>query len=725
MKSKAVWAYRGIRRRRDIWLRTNYGSKEYVADISHRSLELDEVDRTTLLGRIRRGVANSRDKMLASRVHKKIKKATTRFQTKQLHRETTTTKNGIFPGYIVQRRKGVSGIVYQTVPPMEKDNSVMRSVAEDQIFLSELIQNIPYAHGGYFGAAPFMLADPLWVNILRTLMPDVYVEVAKRIFSPTPKLIHWAENNPVVCAYGTIQDLNWKKTSGNAVTCLEWDVFLDPSLVARLQIVLHERDHLLNQIDWPYYSPFEKKAEIWLQQHESHTQMASHIKVIDYHDSQIRSRTQYLIEKMLIAHGNTTQLMLEQTGFLKKYIFSRVKRTRRTLGGGIFARQWFAGYVEAMKLGIEGQNVESLNEIDSNDSYEQSTYPESSNEESTFDSSDNAVMSQEINTKNENVVVRFDDDLNAPSSKEHTVLFKRRTINSTFHHEPNENKQLTSLDALAISSFPDRSIPESIQMLNSIIASSSNYPYHCQIGLVLDLKSRHVSKRIWALVIDALRHYGVRVDGLGSFAPEDIRNTSTYTCEPVPELFFFHSAGDLQDACHKGKIHKGDTVYFNAGSLLWDKYDATLCESIDVLKDRCFGDFDVEETKAKYELQPYALCDSDGITSTIQAYQKHYDLQIGLYCQEFAIDDGAIDLLVRFVNRNSDVYKMGFCWGGVNGVTVAGIQPGRFTSTDGLWNQRYLGKKWNSSMWPGDDTIVDDYDSNESVTDLKDERKIV
>ena len=144
-----------------------------------------------------------------------------------------------------------------------------------------------------------------------------------------------------------------------------------------------------------------------------------------------------------------------------------------------------------------------------------------------------------------------------------------------------------------------------------------------------------------------------------------------------------------------------------------------------VLKDRCFGDFDVEETKAKYELQPYALCDSDAITSTIQAYQKYYDLQIGLYCQEFAIDDGAIDLLVRFVNRNSDVYKMGFCWGGVNGVTVAGIQPGRFTSTDGLWNQRYLGKKWNSSMWPGDDTIVDDYDSNESVTDLKDERKIV
>ena len=39
----------------------------------------------------------------------------------------------------------------------------MQSIAHDQIpFQSGPIQNIAYAHGGFFGAAPFMLANPYW-----------------------------------------------------------------------------------------------------------------------------------------------------------------------------------------------------------------------------------------------------------------------------------------------------------------------------------------------------------------------------------------------------------------------------------------------------------------------------------------------------------------------------------------------------------------------------------
>jgi hypothetical protein len=90
----------------------------------------------------------------------------------------------------------------------------------------------------------------------------------------------------------------------------------------------------------------------------------------------------------------------------------------------------------------------------------------------------------------------------------------------------------------------------------------------------------------------------------------------------------------------------------------------------------------------------------EGRSSTIQQYKDHFNISIGLYVQEFAIDEKSMDLLVKFVNKYSNVYDLGFSWGGVNGVTVRGIQPGRFTSTDGLWNQRYVGERWDENLYP-------------------------
>ena len=91
----------------------------------------------------------------------------------------------------------------------------------------------------------------------------------------------------------------------------------------------------------------------------------------------------------------------------------------------------------------------------------------------------------------------------------------------------------------------------------------------------------------------------------------------------------------------------------------------------------------------------------DGVVcSTIQQYKEYYHLSIGLYVQEFAIDEVAISLIVKYVNRNLHVYDLGLSWGGINGLTVKGIQPGRFTATDGLWNQRYGGMPWRQELKP-------------------------
>jgi len=86
----------------------------------------------------------------------------------------------------------------------------------------------------------------------------------------------------------------------------------------------------------------------------------------------------------------------------------------------------------------------------------------------------------------------------------------------------------------------------------------------------------------------------------------------------------------------------------------------------------------LSEVDFVYEEPPDGTC-----CSSIQQYKDYYQLSLGVYVQEFAIDEVAISLIVKYVNSNSHVYNLGLSWGGINGLTVKGIQPGRFTATDG------------------------------------------
>ncbi|EJK56233.1 hypothetical protein THAOC_23922 [Thalassiosira oceanica] len=219
----------------------------------------------------------------------------------------------------------------------------------------------------------------------------------------------------------------------------------------------------------------------------------------------------------------------------------------------------------------------------------------------------------------------------------------------------------------------------------------------------------------------------------------------------------------MQQLCHKGAIKRGDKVFFNAGSLLWDYPDLSDSSVVgDILWHRLHPYFDQQEIKEGYRFKPYAriqsrggssflrsqyesetetcddstlgddesvtseslftkllvsdrkrrsLCEIDfafeelppGVTcSTIQEYKEHHQLSLGLYVQEFAIDEVAISLLVRYVNTlGREVFDLGLSWGGINGLTVKGIQPGRFTATEGFWNQRYVGMSWRRDLKPG------------------------
>ena len=163
-----------------------------------------------------------------------------------------------------------------------------------------------------------------------------------------------------------------------------------------------------------------------------------------------------------------------------------------------------------------------------------------------------------------------------------------------------------------------------------------------------------------------MREIGISVEGIASFFMGDIRGISEMLTsqghDPVREITFFHSIGDLQYACHTDCVKEGDSVFFNSGSLF-------SCQ------------FPVDR---------------------LREYKEKYRLNIGLYTQEFAVDPATAQMIVGHVNENIDLYDHGLCWGGVNGITVRSIQPGRFTSTDGLWNQRYFGKYWRHDIEIGD-----------------------
>lgn len=189
------------------------------------------------------------------------------------------------------------------------------------------------------------------------------------------------------------------------------------------------------------------------------------------------------------------------------------------------------------------------------------------------------------------------------------------------------------------------------------------------------------------------------MEGVASFAVDDIRHISSNASKPVKEMFFFHSAGDMQAACHDGRLKQGDTVLFNAGSLLWDSRSADAETFTYQALKRYWADFDPDEVKRKYAILPFAQNDNS-LPNSIKSYKTKFELSIGLYCQEFAIDETALNIIVKHVNDNPDIYDLGLSWGGVNGVTVRGIQPGRFTVTDGFWNQRYASTPWDYTKSP-------------------------
>lgn len=484
------------------------------------------------------------------------------------------------------------------------------------------LQKIPYIHGGYAAAAPFFLQNKKWMDILQTVMPDAYQNIRKKISTgkkknkalSSIKMMRWAENNPVVAAYGILmgEELRRKMIFLGSSTllpspkelALEWDVFLDPNIV-------HCVENLFKACD---SNPF---LEI-----------------------EIERQISRLMNRMLLTHGSTTQLIGEALGRIKRFNFNRVEQNV-----GAFLPSWLHIFAQALELG-SGKSVSKASTSSSIDETEKKR----SLTETAFCS---LFLCMGI------------DDPNS---------------SRTCHTQP---------DMLS-----------SIKRIKAILGHN--------LSVVLDLKSRHVPPRVWGRLVDNMRARGLVVEGIGSFDIVELRQISDCCSIPVKPYIFFHGAGDLQRACHSKEVQHGDTIFFNAGSLLWQK--PTFVEATECCHAETSKEFSL--INDQFILQPFAyprvytLSNSHSHLSSLHDYQRFYNLRLGLYVQEFSISPRVMEILTNFINKNSSLYNLGLAWGGMNGVMLNDLQG------DGFWNQRYMSRNWDLGVGPTDKFIMyypDDY----------------
>ncbi len=471
-------------------------------------------------------------------------------------------------------------------------------------------ETIQYAHGGYAAAAPFFSADPKWMLILRHLMPEahanlvsllkdknsfsqstnsqigrqisstnsIYSESASTAMgsaatataaSPNPLLIiKWAENNPVVTAYGVIQAmktnrnvnvnpqinkpsmpiskmyrvdqrelhqviLNRRKPQRHLENvyqpAIEWDVFLDPTLVKHVDGAMQYLENLTKTNMWSGGLVDED--------------------VIAAANVEVDRQVSRLISRMILAHGSTAQLAMEATGVARSYNFSRVVRGGKVLGKKIAKKQ----------------KLFCASPTSGNDPYdviESDKFMDSS--KSRYVRSEGIFVDEWLKLFAKGLEMGMESERSLHSKIGlRSGLFMKKQSNKREDEskEENYNNSTKILDpifcglllCLGLSEplgskgdHDDYVMAESARKVSSLIGEN--------LRIVLDLKSRHVPERVWARLIDNLNSRGFFVDGIGSFNSDEVRNICNLVSSPINAIIFFHSAGDLQRACHDNKV---------------------------------------------------------------------------------------------------------------------------------------------------------------------------
>lgn len=459
-----------------------------------------------------------------------------------------------------------------------------------------LVERIPYVHGSYAGSSPIFIQDRKWMMILKHLMPEQHSILSNYLRHSEGKIdalkvMKWAENNPIIAAYGVahskakpvqfeqveytpflkgINDVRMdvansklssltqkiikkhrkRKIIGNTYKypALEWDVFLDP-------IIVHQVD-----------SSIQKLESLKKEKHRDTYEVERDVANVE-----IDRQVSRLLNRMMLAHGSTAELLIEAVGVAAKYNFDRVAKTTKEIQqklrkkqkssifncgndttidddvtrarcdstsrkkstaefktSAIFVNRWLRLFASAIKLGQKSmEDVEfEIERLKVRPEKLQRTRSRASQ----FLRGSLSSMSLDAESVAQTQTSNADDDDSVNDSMSFCGLFlclgsKENTRTFVDH---------------------DSTMAESIELIRNLLGEN--------LRVVLDLKSRHIPARVWGRLIDNLRSRGLSVDGIGSFDIDECRQIEKTTSTPVTSILFFHSAGDLQRACHANEV---------------------------------------------------------------------------------------------------------------------------------------------------------------------------
>lgn len=534
----------------------------------------------------------------------------------------------------------------------------------------QTLYKIPFVHGSFAAAAPFVMHELKWKRILRKLMPDAHAKAVAQMEKTNcveslrvTQMMKWAENNPVVAAYGILSnnyanisvpepELNAMPTpmasnkfrpvqqfkspkvpvtplTKSRIPPLEWNIFLDPLIVAQLDTAIDNQRN-------------NRSAE---------------------EDVEVYQQTLRLVKRMILTHGSTSQLLAEALGLHRAYTFASIvqevdfvhfdkeqskervfKRPVRSSAGNVpksggtamFATKWLATLAAALYLG--GQ-----------------------------------LKSKPTTT----VTIDADQDFRAilaDSSDE--MLQSLEPVCGLALCLGFSDKNSTGTDA------SENSFGESAKYIAKMLGEP--------LRIVLNLRSRRVPGQVWARLVDYMRDNNVMIESVASFDVDELRAIGSNVAAPVKQFRIFHSAGDLQKACHAGEVREGENVFFNAASLIetdQDPMNALLCGLDEYNDEIVFSEYALPRSALPAHRRKYK--------ASIEDYKTKFSLNIGCYVQEFSVSPHTMDCLVGFFNLYSATYNLGLAYGGVNGRVVSGGIDG-----DGFARQRFMGTQWDPDAKP-------------------------
>jgi hypothetical protein len=422
------------------------------------------------------------------------------------------------------------------------------------------VENQFYAHGGFMGAAPELLADRKWNRILEVLMPDVHADATRALRGGkgSDEIIPMFENNPVMAAYGLYQTraMDIRREGGRSdrvarMRAIEWDVFLPTAIVEA-------------------YKKARDEAE--------RTQLAGQ-----------------MVNEMIIAHGTTWQTIKENAMGRRQY--ENVKGTRKSGQGGVRPGAWMDLFGRALQLAVD------------------------------------------------------------PGWEERATEYQDPARHPRYNTPDDQARHLTFLERNQLE-------------FREVIDLYKDTFHQATFSVLLDIKSRDATPPVLRAVVRELNRRGVHVYGVGTFQHHEVSGLGSMTQEVEGrryrgprEVRFFHLAGDLQQACLDGKIAEGDTVMFNAGSLInYQRYARG------------------PEKKASYHINAVVI-------NQLRQYKRYYGFHLGVYVQEYDIDDRAATMITELTNANRDVFDLGFAWGGLSGRTAGDIEPSLTNATVGMGAQ--------------------------------------